>query len=146
MNLWNGGLRRAFRSANSAFSIQHSAISASLVSHFLQPATRSSQSNAAARCANEIDEVLHLVTAEAGIALDLRERAAGIRMQEVPERTAKFRNRIGREFSAHQADGVQSIDARAIADGFRKRQRVLGDDREASDERVTTDTAELVYA
>ena len=52
----------------------------------------------------------------------------------------------GENFAAHQTDGVQAVDARAVADGLGKRQRVLRDDREAADEGVLADAAELVDA
>ena len=83
---------------------------------------------------------------ERRIALDLRERAAGVRVQQIPVRPAQLGDRVLRESAAHQADGVQAVDARAVADGLGERQRVLGDDRVAADEGVLSDAAELVDA
>ena len=81
-----------------------------------------------------------------GIALDLRERAAGVRVQQIPVGAAQLGDRVGGELSAHQTDGVQTVNPRAIADGLGKRQRILRDDRKAADEGVPADAAELVHA
>ena len=58
-----------------------------------------------------------------------------------------MRDDLRREAAAHQADGVEAEDPRrAAAHRSRVRQRVLGDDRIAADERMPPDAAELMHA
>src|SRR5690606_2523550 len=108
----------------------------------------STEDDAAARLADEVDEVLHLGTAERGIALDLLEGAAGVefRRQQIAICLLELLQQLGREAAARKADGVEAVDARAIADSLRVRQRVLRDHREAADEGIAPDAAELMDA
>ena len=82
-----------------------------------------------------------LATATLPVPINLEASASPVAIG-APE----LRDGLRRELPPHQADLVQAVDARAVPDGLRKRQRVLGDHREAADERVLAHPAVLVDA
>ena len=121
-------------------------VAATRLHQVVDPLRRATQDDAAARRRDEVDEIAHLRRRQRRIALDQLERAAGVVLDEVPVGAAQLADELGAEAAARQADRVDAVDARAVADGLRERQRVAGDDRVAADERVLPDAAELVHA
>src|SRR5712692_6688272 len=115
--------------------------------HFLRPPRGAPEDDAALRRAYELDEILHFGTHERPIAFDLAERTGRIqlRLQQIAERALQPRDDVWREAAAHQANGVRTENPRRpAAHSLRKRQRILGHDGVAADERVAPDTAELM--
>jgi len=65
---------------------------------------------------------------------------------DIPDKVlAQLGNRVLRKLPPDEPDGVQPVNPRPVADRFGKRQRVLGDDRVATAERVADHGARWVF-